>query len=211
MAEDEAQPAGGRAQRRADGQLPLPLFSTMPTTQPPPEGAAQVASDTHAESSSEDEEEEDTENFATSLQLHALGAAIDDETRRVTVKYHHYQQVFVESLFTAPIAECDEVEFWDLFATGPQKANGNGDVSVTLQTSESFKKAARMVVREPDFEPSHRLLRPLRKTIRYRLKAQKWFERLQPGDPRCEKREGHRKFNELLKGVYQTLSGGSAY
>jgi hypothetical protein len=211
MTEQEAQPAGGRAQQRVDGQLPLPLFSMMPKAQPPPEGAAQVADETYAESSSKNGEEVETEDPVANPPTHALNAKPDARTVKRMARYHRYQQVFMKALLMTPVAERDQLEFPSIFATGPHKAGSNGDTPITAEKVGGFARAAEIVGRSPGFHPSRSLLQPLRQTIRYREKAQRWFERLHPRDARRKQTRGHQRFNEQLKGVYQTLSGGRAY
>lgn len=79
------------------------------------------------------------------------------------------------------------------------------------QKAESFGIVAGVVFRNPELQRSRRSLQHLRRTIRYREKAQRWFEHLYPKDARHRRAEGHREFNEHLRGVYQTLSGGRTY
>jgi hypothetical protein len=67
------------------------------------------------------------------------------------------------------------------------------------------------VRRNPDFRPSDRLLGHLRRTIRDRERAQRWWSRLHPGDKRSGRQDRHVGFINILKRAYRILSDGRAY
>ena len=209
----------------ADGQLPLPLFSTMLTTQPPSERATRLtgranaaslslsssSSSSSSSSDSDSEAKEETEDSVVDSSIHELNAPLDRRTSRRLTRYHRFQRVFMEEFLFTTVAKCDELEFWKLFATGPHQPGGKDETPVTIQRADTYVKAAKIVSRNPDFHPDRRLLQHLRRTIRCREKAQRWFDRMHPGDARRKHQNGHRWFIKLLKRVYQALSGGRAY
>jgi hypothetical protein len=203
--------ASVRARQTDDGQLPLPLFSTIPTTQPPSEGATQLAGDAIAAFSRDFEAPEETEIPIVDSSMHELNALPNKKTVRRMARYHRYQEAFMEEFLFTTVAKCDEYEFWNLFLTGPHQPDGNDGTLITIKKADTLIEAANIVVRDPEFQPSRRLLQHLQSTIRNRQKAQRWFARLHPRDKRCGRVPGHLAFIEILKRVYQTLSGGRAY
>jgi hypothetical protein len=203
--------ASFRARQTADGQLPLPLFSTIPTTQPPSEGTTRLAGGAIAAVSPDSEDTDGEEGPISKGSTHEINEPISERTHQYAVRYHKHQSRFMEEFLFTAVAEPDEIEHYNLFATGPHQPDGDDDTPVRIERTENYEIAAEIVRRNPDFRPKGRLLQHLRRTIRNRQKAQRWFERLHPRDKRCGKVPGHLAFIEILKRVYQTLSGGRAY
>jgi hypothetical protein len=203
--------ASFRARQTADGQLPLPLFSTIPTTQPPFEGATQLAGDTIAAVSPDSEDTDGEEGPISNGSTHEINEPISERAHQYQARYHQHQSRFMEEFLFTAVAEPDEIEHYNLFATGPHQPGGDDDPPVRIERTENYEIAAKIVRRNPDFRPKGRLLQHLRRTIRNRQRAQRWYSRLHPGDKRVARQHGHLALIEILKRVYQTLSGGRAH
>jgi len=177
-------------------QLPLPSFGSIP--QPEPIVEPQVSF-------------EEPESPPADRPTHALNARVSQRTIRRIEKYHRLQKVFLTALRDTPVATEDAPEFQRLFQTRRHQITGDADEVATLKGWGDYEKAADIVRRSPTFQPNPRLLHPLRRTIRYRQKAQKWFSRLNDRDHRRKRTKAHWRFIEILLRVYETLNGGRAY
>lgn len=158
----------------------------------------------------EDEEEADVPAASPPTPTHDLDAAVDRRTLDRMYKYHRHQREFQKALLDTPVEEDDELRFLLLFATGPHRS-GDRETPVTFKRADDYEQAADIVRRNRAFRPNRRLLQHLRRTIRYREKAQKWFSRLHSRDARHARAAGHWAFIDILKRVYQTLNDGRAY
>ena len=174
-------------------------------------GAPQPAGQVTAASSSNPEATEEAEGSVANSSKHELNAPVNERTIQRTARYHRYQRAFVEEFLFTNVAKDDELEFWKLFTTGPHQPDGGDDTPVHIGQRSDYERAARIVRRIPDFQPSERLLQHLRRTIRNRDRAQRWWSRLHPKDDRNGRQARHVGFNDILKRTYRILSDGRAY
>ena len=173
-------------------------------------GAPQLAGRATAASSPNPEVNGEAEVPVADGSTHELNAPVSERTYQRMVRYHRHQRAFMEEFLFTPVAKYDELEFWKLFETGPHQPGDNDNVRI--EKTANFERAAGIVRRNPDFRPSDRLRKHLRRTIRNRERAQRWYSRLHPMDKRSGRHQVcHVDFVDILKRVYRTLSDGRAY
>jgi hypothetical protein len=172
------------------------------------EASDSEASDSEASDSKASEEAEDS---VADNSTHELNAPLSQRTHQRMIRYHRHQRAFNEELLFTDVAKDDELEFWKLFNTGPHQPGCTENTPPRIDQTANFERAAGIVRRNPDFRPSDRLLEHLRRTIRDRERAQRWWSRLHPGDKRSGRQDRHVGFINILKRAYRILSDGRAY